>query len=201
MWVVKLGGSLLGTPELQSWLDMLASQSDGRMVIVPGGGVFADAVREAQQTSGFDDGTAHHAALLAMDQFGLVLKSLQPKLVTASSELEIAERSWQHRAIVWLPSLMALADEAIPQNWDITSDSLAAWLAAVLEAERLVLVKSAAFAPDQASLARLSATGIVDAAFPEFAARLSGPIHIVGKSAHADFAVALAGGPLPALAI
>jgi len=162
--------------------------------------VFADAVREAQQTSGFDDGTAHHAALLAMDQFGLVLKSLQPKLVTASSELEIAERSWQHRAIVWLPSQMVMADDAIPKNWDITSDSLAAWLAAKLGAERLVLVKSAAFSQHETTLVQLSREGIVDASFPEFAARLSCPIHMVGKSAHADFSDALAGGPMPALA-
>jgi aspartokinase-like uncharacterized kinase len=200
VWVVKLGGSLLGTPELQSWLDMLANRSDGRTVIVPGGGVFADAVREAQHMAGFDDAVAHHAALLAMDQYGLVLKAMQPRLVTASSELEIAERSWQHRAIVWLPCQMVLADDAIPQNWDITSDSLAAWLAARLRAERLVLVKSAAFAPHEKTLARLSAEGVVDSCFPEFAARLSCPIHMVGKSAHADFSDALAGGPMPALA-
>jgi 5-(aminomethyl)-3-furanmethanol phosphate kinase len=200
MWVVKLGGSLLGTPELQSWLDMLASRSDGRTVIVPGGGVFADAVREAQHMAGFDDAVAHHAALLAMDQYGLVLKALQPRLVTASSELEIAERSWQHRAIVWLPSQMVMADDAIPKNWDITSDSLAAWLAAKLGAERLVLVKSAAFSQHETTLVQLSREGIVDASFPEFAARLSCPIHMVGKSAHADFSDALAGGPIPALA-
>lgn len=200
MWVVKLGGSLLGTPELQSWLDMLASQSDGRMVIVPGGGVFADAVRQAQHMAGFDDAAAHHAALLAMDQYGLILQALQPALVTASSELEIAERSWQHRAIVWLPSRMALADDAIPQNWDVTSDSLAAWLAAGLDAERLVLVKSVTLSQHETTLARLSGEGVVDASFPQFAARLSCPIHMVGKSAHADFADALAGGPMPALA-
>jgi aspartokinase-like uncharacterized kinase len=200
VWVVKLGGSLLGTPELQSWLDMLASQSDGRMVIVPGGGLFADAVREAQKMAGFDDVAAHHAALLAMDQYGLVLQALQPALVTANSELEIAERSWQHRAIVWMPSRMVLAEDTIPQHWGITSDSLAAWLAGRLGAERLVLVKSAALPQHEATLARLSREGVVDAAFPEFAARLSCPVHMVGKSAHADFADALAGGPMPALA-
>src|ERR1700690_2989195 len=141
MWVVKLGGSLLGTPELKEWLAMLVRQSDGRVVIVPGGGVFADTVRDGQRRVGIDDAAAHHMALLAMEQYGLVLKSFQPGLAMVASELEIAERSWQHRAIVWMPARMVLAEEAIPRNWAVTSDSLAAWLAGKIGADRLVLVK------------------------------------------------------------
>jgi len=197
MLVVKLGGSLLGTPELQSWLDMLAHLSDGRIVIVPGGGVFADAVREAQQIGGFDDAAAHHAALLAMDQYGLVLQALQPEIVTAVSDLEIAERSWQHRAIVWLPSRMALADDDIPKTWDVTSDSLAAWLADRLCAEGLVLVKHADAIDAAASIHQLVADDVLDAAFLGFAERLVCPVCVVGKPDHAAFSDRLACGPLP----
>lgn len=200
MWVIKLGGSLLGTPELNTWLGMLVHQSNGRVVIVPGGGPFADAVRAAQCSAGFDDAAAHHMALLAMEQFGLVMKSLHPALVTAASELEIAERSWQHRAIVWQPSQMVLSDETIARSWDVTSDSLAAWLAEKIGAERLVLVKQADVAENSLAAHRLVAEGVLDAAFADFAAGLSCPVHIVGKSEHAAFAAALTGGPLPALA-
>ena len=49
MWIVKLGGSLLGAEELTHWLELLARYSDGKIIIVPGGGIFADAVREAQK--------------------------------------------------------------------------------------------------------------------------------------------------------
>jgi len=197
MWVVKLGGSLLGTPELSAWLDMLARQSDGRVVIVPGGGSFADTVREVQRDSAFDDATAHHMALLAMEQYGLVMKSLQPELATASSELEIAERGWQHRAIVWLPSHMVLADDAVPKNWDVTSDSLAAWLAAKIGAESLMLVKHVDHLSETMPLALLTAAGLLDNAFGQFAASLSCPIYIAGKSHHAGFSSALAGGRMP----
>jgi len=79
---------------------------------------------------------------LAMDHFGLVMAGMHPELVTASSELEIAERGWQHRGIIWLPSKMILADETVPQNWQVTSDSLSAWLANKLGAEQLIIVKS-----------------------------------------------------------
>lgn len=142
MWVIKLGGSLLGAPELGKWLETIVKFSDGKVVIVPGGGLFANSVREAQQISNVSDAVAHQMALLAMDQYGVMLAGINPALVTASSELEIAERGWQHRGIVWLPSKMVLADESIPQNWQVTSDSLAAWLANKLGAEQLVLVKS-----------------------------------------------------------
>ncbi|OIR17699.1 amino acid kinase family protein [mine drainage metagenome] len=142
MWVVKLGGSLLGSPELKDWLERLVKFSDGRVVIVPGGGIFADAVRIAQQRSNISDAAAHELALMAMDQFGLLLAAMNPDIVTASSELEIAERGWQHRCIVWLPSQMVLADDKIPQNWQVTSDSLSAWLATKLNVKQLILVKS-----------------------------------------------------------
>jgi aspartokinase-like uncharacterized kinase len=142
MWVVKIGGSLLGSPELLRWLALFVQFSDGKVVIVPGGGLFADSVREAQQISNTSDAVAHQLALLAMDQFGLLLAGMNPELATASSELEIAERGWQHRGIVWLPSKMVLADDSIPKNWQVTSDSLSAWLANKLGAEQLILVKS-----------------------------------------------------------
>jgi aspartokinase-like uncharacterized kinase len=197
MWVVKLGGSLMGTPELKQWLNLLANQSDGRIVIVPGGGVFADAVRAAQPVGGYDDAAAHRMALLAMEQYALVMKSLQPQLVTASSELEIAERSWQHRAILWMPSHMVLADDAIPMNWDVTSDSLAAWLAGKLGADRLVLIKHQHADMQSTPLAKLVETGVLDPAFPEFSATLTCPIRVMGKTDTPSFAAELASGPVP----
>lgn len=200
MWVVKLGGSLLGTPELKQWLALLAEQSDGRIVIVPGGGVFAEAVREHQGFGQYGDPAAHQMALLAMEQYGHVLQSLQPDLVTAASELEISERSWQHRAIVWMPSRMVLADEDIPESWDVTSDSLAAWLAAKIGADRLVLVKHRAVTEHPLPVRRLVAEGVLDKAFEQFAARLGCPVQLLGKSDQVAFATAWAGGPTPALA-
>jgi aspartokinase-like uncharacterized kinase len=142
MWIVKIGGSLLGSPELVKWLEILVKFSDGKIIIVPGGGLFANSVREAQKVSNVSDAVAHQLALLAMDQYGIMLAGMNSALVTASSELEIAERGWQHRGIVWLPSKMALADSSIPNNWHVTSDSLSAWLANKLGAEQLILVKS-----------------------------------------------------------
>ncbi len=168
MWVVKIGGSLLGSSELAEWLKIFAQYSDGTVVIVPGGGVFADAVRESQRLSNISDACAHRLAVLAMDQYGLLLANLNPLLATASSELEIAERTWQHRGIVWLPSKMVFADDTISQSWDVTSDSIAAWLAEKLSATHLLLIKSEKPEEAELSLQVVTANGLVDEAFSQF---------------------------------
>ena len=168
MWVIKVGGSLLGSPELERWLELFAKFSDGNIIIVPGGGVFADAVREAQKLSKISDACAHKLAVLAMDQFGLLLANMNPLLATARTEMEIDERTWQHRCIVWLPSQMVLADDSIPQSWDVTSDSIAAWLAEKINAQQLVLVKSDKPKGTELSLRMMANDGLVDKAFSDF---------------------------------
>jgi len=193
MWVVKIGGSLLGSPELPRWLDTLVKISDGKVLIVPGGSVFADAVREAQAISQVNDAVAHHLALLAMDQFGLLLAGMNPGLVTASSELEIAERGWQHRGIVWLPSRMVMADENIPKIWQVTSDSLSAWIANKIGSEHLVLVKSKALAAYTSSVAMqtLIADEVIDNAFTGFSKASDFNIWVLNKSDYDVFSQGL----------
>ncbi|MEO8418146.1 MAG: uridylate kinase [Methylophilaceae bacterium] len=187
MWVVKLGGSLLGSHELERWLDIFTRYGDGKIVIVPGGGIFADAVRESQKLSGISDAAAHHMAVMAMDQYGVLLAGLNPKLVKAESELEIAERGWQHRAIVWLPSKMVLADETIPANWQVTSDSLAAQLASRLNADQLILVKSQRPDGGQISLEKLIKDGMVDEYFGDSIAGQNFNTWVLGKEDYTVF--------------
>lgn len=168
MWIIKLGGSLLGTDELRHWLALVAQHGDGRVVIVPGGGVFADTVRAVYKQVPMSETCAHALAVTAMNQLGTLLIDQMPALVPAHSELEIAERSWQHRGIVWMPSHMVMADgDDIPHSWDVTSDSLALWLANKLSAQHLLLVKSQRTDPN-ATLTTLTKQGIIDTAFESF---------------------------------
>lgn len=191
MWVIKLGGSLLGTPELARWLEIIVKYSDGKVVVVPGGGLFANSVREAQQISNASDEVAHQLALMAMDQFGLLLAGMNSDLVTASSELEIAERGWQHRGIVWLPSKMAMADSSIPKNWQVTSDSLSAWLANKLGAEQLILVKSKPLISYQkeapTALQHLVDDEVIDSQFVNFSAEKNFQAWVLNKVDYSIF--------------
>ena len=176
--VVKLGGSLHDSPWLAAWLDALA-RAGGRVVLVPGGGPFADGVRAAQARCHFSDAAAHRLALLAMEQYGLMLCDLEPQLQPAASTQIICDAVARGRTPVWLPSAMCLGAPDIPESWSVTSDSLAVWLAHHLGAEALALVKHGEAHIDATDSRALSHAGWVDAAFPGFAARYAKPIRIL----------------------
>ena len=167
MWIVKIGGSLAGDPTLERWLSMLCAQGGGRVTIVPGGGRFAGHVRAAQRELGFDDLAAHNMAVLAMAQFAMLMRSMCPELVPADSIAATEAVAAGGRVALWLPfeALRSHADALT--SWDVTSDSLAAWLAVRVGATRLVLVKSCAL-PREASPPAWADAGIVDRAFPAF---------------------------------
>ena len=145
--VAKLGGSTVGHAELDGWLKALAS-ARFPLVIVPGGGPFADQVRVTQARLRYSDVAAHHMAILAMDQFGLAIAERNPRFRTARTTQEIAAALDESAVPVWLPSTMARNAPDIPQSWDVTSDSLAAWLCGRIGARRL---GAAASGQDQAA--------------------------------------------------
>ncbi|HEY6281757.1 MAG TPA: aspartate kinase [Burkholderiales bacterium] len=185
MWVVKLGGSLADYPDdLRRWLKALAEAGKGRMVIVPGGGIFAAAVREAQKILDFDDAAAHAMGLRAMEQYGLMLCGMQKDLIPTRTEVEIRKTLQENQVPVWLP-VQTLASEDLPPSWDVTSDSLAAWLARRLGAERLVLVKSCPLPEGVMDMAELSRRGIVDAAFAGFVDAAAFDVCLVNREDYA----------------
>ncbi|MEK0083181.1 aspartate/glutamate/uridylate kinase [Benzoatithermus flavus] len=172
MWVVKLGGSLHDAPSLQAWLCRLVELPGPPRVVVPGGGPFADAVRELQPRLGFGDLPAHRMAILAMQQYGLHLQALEPRLDLAETEAELLAA----RAAVWLPWRLAGRDATLPASWDVTSDSLACWLAVRLGATALVLVKSAETPAGSHAPEALAAAGLLDPAFPGFVQDFAGTV-------------------------
>ena len=194
--IVKLGGSLATAPGLRGWLAAIAAGA-GHVALAPGGGIFADAVREAQASMGFDDAVAHRLALAAMRQYGLALCALHPALAPAASMRAIAVALKAGRVPVWLPEAMALADQAIPQSWDVTSDSLALWFGRRCKARAVILVKQVRPAP--LSAAALAAAGIVDRAFPVFFARAALPAFIAGPGDEQALGAALRTGHMGGL--
>ncbi|MGZ8183516.1 MAG: amino acid kinase family protein [Methylobacter sp.] len=169
--VIKLGGSLSRSDTLVSGLNAVEKNYRGRaVVIVPGGGAFADQVRLAQQHWQFDDNTAHHMALLAMQQMALMFKGLKPGFAFAHTVRAIQDQLDRQKTVIWSPDIIELDNAGIEASWDITSDSLAAWLAKALSATELILVKSAAIDANL-SLQQLAEQGIVDKAFCDFIAK------------------------------
>jgi aspartokinase-like uncharacterized kinase len=179
--IIKLGGSLAGSPALRAWLDGVVRHGAGRAVIVPGGGRFADAVRMAQARWRFSDAAAHDMALLAMEQFGLMLCALDARLCAARSRADIRRALADRVLPVWLPSALLARAAGVRKNWDVTSDSLAAWLARELRASHLVLVKSCRV-PRAATVAALARAGIVDRELPRMIRGAGLDTRVVGRS-------------------
>ena len=125
--VVKLGGSLMDQAER-----ILAElSSSGRTVlIVPGGGMFADDVRRL----GVDGDAAHWMAIAGMEQYGWYLTMFG---IAATDKLVMADQEIR----VLLPYRVFRDCDPLPHSWSVTSDSLAAWVAGTLGVP-LVLLKS-----------------------------------------------------------
>jgi aspartokinase-like uncharacterized kinase len=166
--VVKVGGSFARFPRLAELAASLA-EGAGKIVVVPGGGPFADCVRAEQKRVGFDDATAHRMALLAMAQFGFVLAGFSPVLVPACGPEEVRKALADGKVPVWLPLQLIEGHPDVPETWDMTSDSLAAWLAGRLGAGRLLFVKRVS-TPRSFKAADLVAEGILDPLVPAFLA-------------------------------
>ena len=181
VWVVKLGGSLANSPELPRWLDVIATAGAGKVVLVPGGGPWADEVRAAQKREGFDDRVAHRKALRAMEQYGKVLAGMRTNLVPAAGIAEIQGALRKDKIPVWMPYQMVVADPSIPESWDVTSDSLAAWLTGQLRAQGLVLVKSGEFGGGRIDAMEMAGRGWVDACFPQFVATAGCAVHVMSS--------------------
>ena len=201
LWVVKIGGSLARSPLLKTWLGVLTgNRRPGMvpgMVIVPGGGPFAEEVRRAQKKWGFAEHLAHRMAIGAMEQFALLLSGLAPDLVPAGSEEAIRAANSQGRVALWMPASMTAGHDDIPQSWEVTSDSLAAWLAGVLDADRLILVKAAAMPDAPVSADELRRRGIVDEAFASFITGRRFDVWCIDSAGHRAMAEALATGAGP----
>lgn len=180
-WVIKLGGSLCGSDRLPVWLEALA---ETRAVVVPGGGPFADQVRAAQSRWRFDDRTAHAMAILAMAQYGSMLAGICPRLRPASRFDELNAVVEAGGTAVWLPDPAHLPESEIPACWDVTSDSLAAWLAGRLGTQRLLLVKTAEIPKGDIPVEQCVASGWVDPAFPRFLQKSACEAWLCGPGDH-----------------
>jgi aspartokinase-like uncharacterized kinase len=177
--IIKLGGSLSRSDALIQCLNKVQKNYRGRVVIiVPGGGAFADQVRLAQQHWQFDDKTAHQMALLAMQQMALMLKGLKSDFIIAQTVSELRCKLGRDQVLIWSPDIAELDNAGIAASWDITSDSLAAWLAGTVSASELILVKSAVIDVDF-SLQQLAEQDVIDRAFCGFVAQAAFKIQVV----------------------
>jgi 5-(aminomethyl)-3-furanmethanol phosphate kinase len=141
--VVKIGGSLLQrVEEFDRVLGVVAELGRARrLLIVPGGGPFADAVRAVDARVRLSDDTAHWMAILAMDQHAHLIAERLVDSALVTSATEIAHVQSSGRTPVLAPYRWLREVDPLPHSWDVTSDSIAAWCAHAVGASQLVLIK------------------------------------------------------------
>lgn len=141
--VVKIGGGLLAHDGcLDAVLSVIGDVARDRpLLIVPGGGPFADAVRAQDDRLGLSDEAAHWMAVLAMDQYAHLIASRLPGATLVWDEAAIASAVRAGRIPVLAPSSWLRRADPLPHSWNVTSDSIAAWVARAVGARDLLLIK------------------------------------------------------------
>jgi aspartokinase-like uncharacterized kinase len=143
--VIKVGGGLSAQPgALESVGASLARLGRRhRLLVVPGGGPFADAVRAFDARARLPAETAHWMAILAMDQYAHVLAHRIAGAVLVEEPAGLAAAVGPAGVAVLAPYRWLRAADPLPHTWDVTSDSVAAFVAGALDASRLILIKPA----------------------------------------------------------
>lgn len=173
--VVKVGGSLLDLadlrPRLAAWL---AEQPPADTILLAGGGQLAEAVRQLDRLHSLGERDAHWLCIDAMTITARALRAMLPGSIWLDERGQwppaAADSPRQFVADTGALLRCCPSDRELPQSWSVTSDSIAAWLAAAWGAQELVLLKSCP-APGR-SLVELAGAGYVDPYFPRAAAGL-----------------------------
>jgi 5-(aminomethyl)-3-furanmethanol phosphate kinase len=181
--VIKVGGSLLDWSELPGRLvafldDVRQAQEPSRFpfALIAGGGPTADLVRTMDRIHRLGAEKSHWLAIQALDLNAHFLASLMPGSVVVEQPESIDECCDRGQIAVLAPRRF-LEDidlgrpDPLPASWDVTSDSIAARIAAGLHASRLVLLKSASL-PHGVNRAEAAWLGLVDPFFPSVASEL-----------------------------
>jgi aspartokinase-like uncharacterized kinase len=122
-------------------LATIDGMDEASVLVVPGGGPFADSVRDVDRRLRLDPVAAHWMAVAAMEQYGQLLAS-EMRRAELVEDAPALRRALQERKVpILLPSRWLRRADPLPHTWDVTSDSIAAWVAGVTGASRLVLVK------------------------------------------------------------
>jgi len=125
--VLKIGGSLL---EIGHDLVRYLLTQELDVLIVPGGGPFADVVRHYSGSVSND--AAHWMAVLAMEQYAFYLAGgTGCRLVDDIVEMPLG-------VSILLPFKIIYKNDPLRHSWNVTSDAIAAWIAGTLEADLVV---------------------------------------------------------------
>jgi aspartokinase-like uncharacterized kinase len=142
--VFKIGGKILeNTNNIKSTFSQLTQLYEEKIlqkiIIIPGGGTFANFVRRLDEDLQIGDDLAHWIAIYSMNYNGIILNRKYPDLKTIEKlkTFQNAKRMF----CIFLPYSFLHEEDTLPHNWDVTSDSIALYVANKLKLSRCFLIK------------------------------------------------------------
>jgi len=142
--IIKIGGSVFANcrDSIQPLFKAITTLGRNlRLVATPGGGSFADEVRRVHKDFNLSDSTAHWMAILAMNQMAFMINQFLEgsRVVLDVSDARRATKG--HRVPILAPFRLMFNRDPLPHNWNVTSDSIAAYIAKSMRARLLILLK------------------------------------------------------------
>lgn len=142
--IFKIGGTVLENPiylkNTFTQLHKLVEENFIKAIIViPGGGSYANFVREIDQELSIGDAIAHWMAIYTMNYNGYIIRQKYPSIILTENidELKTADRAFS----LFLPFKYLKKHDPLPHSWDVTSDSITLYIAHKLDLRECFLVK------------------------------------------------------------
>jgi len=134
--VIKLGGSLMKHSNAivnTLLLSLQESENKHSILIVPGGGDFANAIRSIDKKYALSNDATHWMAILSMEQYAYYIADKSN--VTSVDSLDNINPGL---SLLFPYNILKRTDE-LEHSWNITSDSIAAWIAKKTDATLIKL--------------------------------------------------------------
>ena len=188
MIFIKIGGSTLRNINLEKCLNLIVNQKR-KILIIPGGGSFANLVRKEQKSLGFDDLIAHNLSILSMIKVSYIFESYVKGKVNIVKNIDEFSLSDVHSVGIWNPEkeIKEFVDETT--NWENTSDSLALKASQKFNVKSLIIIKSCAleykykknklYVLDREAVDFFSNNNILDKAFSMNSKNCKFPIYLI----------------------
>ena len=133
--VVKIGGSLF--PDYA--IELAKKLNNTNSLIILGGGEFANLIRKYDSTQNFSSDVTHFTAIDCMDIIAKLVNDKVDSTKLAFSIDEINEISDEGFTPIFVVSDFLKKEDPFECSWDVTSDSIAAYVAHIFNANLFIV--------------------------------------------------------------
>ncbi len=143
--ICKLGGKILEDLEnihstISQITQLIVRNIMTRIILIPGGGSYANFVREMYDSLDLNEDLAHWMGIISMDHNGRDLKKKFPELTLIDDFNKLGE--FTKGISIFLPFKFLRKTDELPHKWDVTSDSITLYLAKMMKLEKCFLIKN-----------------------------------------------------------